>query len=73
VKGAARATVRATVTQSGRGTPDAAHASERLPRFVSPTTPVDDCTFWYTTEYLKASGTFNWSTWNTSFKMPGCV
>jgi hypothetical protein len=35
--------------------------------------PVDDCTFWYTTEYLKASGTFNWSTWITSFKMPGCV
>ncbi len=34
--------------------------------------PVDDCTFWYTTEYLKASGTFNWSTWITSFKMPGC-
>jgi len=23
--------------------------------------PVDDCTFWYTTEYLKTNGTFNWS------------
>jgi hypothetical protein len=34
--------------------------------------PVDDCTFWYTTEYLKASGTFNWSTWITNFKLPGC-
>jgi hypothetical protein len=34
--------------------------------------PVDDCTFWYTTEYLKASGTWNWSTWITSFKFPGC-
>ena len=34
--------------------------------------PVDDCTFWYTNEYLKASGTFNWSTWITSFKFPGC-
>ncbi|HEU4777292.1 MAG TPA: hypothetical protein VFS95_10730 [Telluria sp.] len=34
--------------------------------------PVDDCTFWYTNEYLKASGTFNWSTWIGSFKMPGC-
>jgi hypothetical protein len=22
--------------------------------------PVDDCTFFYTNEYLKASGTFNW-------------
>jgi hypothetical protein len=34
--------------------------------------PVDDCTFWYTSEYLKTSGTFNWSTWITSFKFPGC-
>lgn len=24
--------------------------------------PVDGCTFYYTTEYLKASGSFNWST-----------
>lgn len=34
--------------------------------------PVDDCTFWYTTEYLKASGSFNWSTQIASFKLPGC-
>ena len=34
--------------------------------------PVDDCTFWYTTEYLKSNGTFNWSTQIASFKMPGC-
>jgi len=34
--------------------------------------PVDDCTFWYTTEYLKTSGTFNWSTRVTNFKFPGC-
>ncbi len=34
--------------------------------------PVDDCTFFYTTEYLKASGSFNWSTWIASFKLPGC-
>ena len=34
--------------------------------------PVDNCTFWYTTEYLKANGTFNWSTWIASFKFPGC-
>jgi Putative Ig domain len=34
--------------------------------------PVDDCTFWYTNEYLKANGTFNWSTWITSFTFPGC-
>ena len=34
--------------------------------------PVDDCTFWYTTEFLKVSGTFNWSTHIASFKFPGC-
>jgi hypothetical protein len=34
--------------------------------------PVDDCTFWYTTEYLKTSGTFNWSTRIASFKFPSC-
>ncbi len=34
--------------------------------------PVDDCTFWYTTEYLATSGSFNWSTRIISFKFPGC-
>ncbi len=34
--------------------------------------PSDDCTFFYTTEYLKASGDFNWSTQIGSFKFPGC-
>jgi hypothetical protein len=34
--------------------------------------PVDDCTFWYTTEYLMNSGTFNWSTRIASFKFPTC-
>ena len=34
--------------------------------------PVDDCTFWYTTEYLKSSGSFNWSTQIASFRLPGC-
>ncbi|HEY3365915.1 MAG TPA: hypothetical protein VGK74_12735 [Symbiobacteriaceae bacterium] len=34
--------------------------------------PVDDCTFWYTTEYLKATGSFNWSTRIASFKFPTC-
>jgi hypothetical protein len=34
--------------------------------------PVDDCSFWYTTEYLKSSGSFNWSTRIASFKFPGC-
>jgi hypothetical protein len=34
--------------------------------------PVDDCTFWYTSEFLKASGTFNWSTRIGSFKFVSC-
>jgi hypothetical protein len=34
--------------------------------------PVDDCTFWYTTEYLASSGSFNWSTQIASFKFPSC-
>jgi hypothetical protein len=34
--------------------------------------PVDDCTFWYTTEYIKANGSFNWNTRIASFKFPNC-
>ena len=34
--------------------------------------PTDDCTFWYTTEYLKANGAFNWSTRLFSFRFTGC-
>lgn len=34
--------------------------------------PSNDCTFWYTTEYLQNTGTFNWSTRIASFSFPGC-
>ena len=34
--------------------------------------PSNDCTFYYTNEYLKSSGSFNWSTWIASFNFPGC-
>jgi len=34
--------------------------------------PVDDCTFWYTNEYLAVNGTFNWHTRVGSFKVNGC-
>ena len=34
--------------------------------------PVDDCTFWYTNQYLTASG-FNWNTRIGSFKFPTCT
>ena len=35
--------------------------------------PADDCTFWFTQEYLKATGSFNWSTAIGSFNFPGCA
>jgi titin len=34
--------------------------------------PVDDCTFWYTSQYLQSSGSFNWSTRIVLFKFAGC-
>ena len=34
--------------------------------------PVDDCTFWFTTEYLKTTGRHNWSTSIVSFKFSTC-
>jgi PKD repeat protein len=36
------------------------------------TDPDDDCTFWYTTEYLTANGSFNWHTRIGSFKFDSC-
>ncbi|HEY0476797.1 MAG TPA: proprotein convertase P-domain-containing protein [Kofleriaceae bacterium] len=34
--------------------------------------PVDDCTFWYTQEYMGVAGSFNWRTRVGSFKFPNC-
>ena len=34
--------------------------------------PVDDCTFWFTEEYMKTTGSFNWNTRIANFKFPGC-
>ncbi len=34
--------------------------------------PADDCTMWYTTEYMAANGTFNWRTRIGSFKLGTC-
>ena len=34
--------------------------------------PVDDCTFWYTQEYIKTNGTFNWNTRIANFKFSSC-
>jgi hypothetical protein len=34
--------------------------------------PADECTFWYTNEYIPADGVFNWHTRIFSFEVPGC-
>lgn len=34
--------------------------------------PVDDCTFWFTSQYQKATGTTNWSTSVTKVKIASC-
>jgi hypothetical protein len=34
--------------------------------------PVDNCTFWFTSEYLKANGSFNWNTRIASVRLAGC-
>lgn len=34
--------------------------------------PVDDCTFWYTQQYMGATGSFNWRTRIASFKFANC-
>jgi hypothetical protein len=34
--------------------------------------PADDCTFWYSNEYLKSNGSFNWSTRIASFRFNSC-
>jgi hypothetical protein len=33
----------------------------------------DDKTFWYTTEYIKTDGSFNWSTWIVPVSFAGCL
>src|ERR1700682_5208998 len=34
--------------------------------------PVDDCTFWYTQEYIQSSGSLNWNTSISNFTFPNC-
>lgn len=35
--------------------------------------PTDDCTFWYTNEYIPSNGAFNWKTSIVSFRFPSCL
>jgi hypothetical protein len=34
--------------------------------------PIDDCTFWYSNEYLPSNGSFNWNTRLAAFKFSTC-
>lgn len=34
--------------------------------------PIDDCTFFYTSEYIPSNGSFNWNTQIASFKFNSC-
>jgi hypothetical protein len=34
--------------------------------------PVNDCTFWYTQQYLPTTGNLNWHTRLASFKFKAC-
>jgi hypothetical protein len=36
------------------------------------TDPIDDCTMWYTTQYIGTNGSFNWRTRIVGFKFPNC-
>jgi len=34
--------------------------------------PVDDCTFWYTSQYMKDGGSFNWHTYVGRLRFTDC-
>ena len=35
--------------------------------------PIDQCTFWFTSEYYKSNNSWNWATKIASFKFPSCT
>jgi hypothetical protein len=35
--------------------------------------PEDECTFWYTNEYIPADGSYNWRTRIFTFRLPSCA
>ena len=35
--------------------------------------PTDDCTFWYTNQYLDQTSAVDWVTRVASFRFPGCT
>jgi hypothetical protein len=68
-------TMGAEVTlQAGIGSQIGAAAGNRWGDYSAMTVdPIDQCTFYYTNEYLKTDGAFNWSTRIASYKFPSCV
>jgi hypothetical protein len=62
-----------TTVQAGLGS-QTAGAGNRWGDYTSMTLdPIDQCTFYYTNEYLKTNGAFNWSTRIATYKFPSCV
>src|SRR5439155_16310762 len=62
-----------TTVQAGLGV-QTSGAGNRWGDYTSMTLdPIDQCTFYYTNEYLKTNGAFNWSTRIASYKFPSCV
>jgi hypothetical protein len=55
------------------GTGAQTHTSSRWGDYSSLSVdPVDNCTFWYTNEYVQTSGSSPWFTRIGSFQLPGC-
>ncbi|GEM_PF-1067543 len=65
-----------SIIQNGTGSQTTSSSGTALHRWGDYSSmsvdPDDDCTFWYTQEYLTADGTFNWHTRIASFKYPSC-
>lgn len=62
-----------TTVQAGLGS-QTSGAGNRWGDYTSMTLdPIDQCTFYYTNEYLKTNGAFNWSTRVATYKFPSCV
>jgi hypothetical protein len=63
-----------TVVADGAGSQVGASTLSRWGDYSAMTVdPVDDCTFWYTTEYQAATGTLDWSTKVVAARLPGCA
>jgi hypothetical protein len=62
-------TATTVIAGSGSQTPGLSRWGDCSSMTVDPT---DDCTFWYTNEYLVSNGVWNWNTRIASFQFPEC-